>query len=249
MKYELIDNFEVEDLGIQELDVYDIEVEDNHNFFGNDILLHNSAFFGVYEIIEKYEKEKQIKMDKIKKIEFCNYIEQKILQPVIQKAISDMCEEFNFFKNNLKMVKEKIADKVIYVKKKNYIMRIVDNGKILDKPELLFKGVKVIKTTTPDIIKQDVNDLVHRLFDIKNQDEFIELINVYKEKYKKMPIEDISIFTSLNEFNKYKPNLKNGYIIWKKSTPIHIRAAWLYNHLILKFNLQDKYDQFHEGNK
>ena len=31
-------NFEIFDLGEKEIDVYDIEVENNHNFFGNDIL-------------------------------------------------------------------------------------------------------------------------------------------------------------------------------------------------------------------
>nr|YP_007013560.1 putative intein [Aeromonas phage Aes508] len=34
--------FEIEDLGVMEIDVYDIEVDGNHNFFGNDILVHNS---------------------------------------------------------------------------------------------------------------------------------------------------------------------------------------------------------------
>ena len=33
-------NFSVKSLGVQNIDVYDIEVVDNHNFFGNDILVH-----------------------------------------------------------------------------------------------------------------------------------------------------------------------------------------------------------------
>ncbi len=39
-----LEEFEVEDLGIIEEWVYDIEVEDNHNFFANNILVHNSAY-------------------------------------------------------------------------------------------------------------------------------------------------------------------------------------------------------------
>ena len=35
------EDFIVEDLGIQEQWVYDIEVEDNHNFFANCVLVHN----------------------------------------------------------------------------------------------------------------------------------------------------------------------------------------------------------------
>uniref|UniRef100_UPI003CDF86F8 DNA-directed DNA polymerase n=1 Tax=Aeromonas phage Aes123 TaxID=1198018 RepID=UPI003CDF86F8 len=36
--------FEIEDLGVMEIDVYDIEVDGNHNFFGNDILVHASVY-------------------------------------------------------------------------------------------------------------------------------------------------------------------------------------------------------------
>lgn len=37
-------NFTVESLGEVESDVYDIEVEDTHNFYGNEILVHNSVW-------------------------------------------------------------------------------------------------------------------------------------------------------------------------------------------------------------
>ena len=53
---ELVDEFEIEDLGIQELDVYDIEVEDNHNFFGNDILVHNSGYYTIAPFMDKVIK-------------------------------------------------------------------------------------------------------------------------------------------------------------------------------------------------
>jgi len=43
--YEIVEDFEIEDLGIVEDYVYDIEIEHNHNFFANDILVHNSCFF------------------------------------------------------------------------------------------------------------------------------------------------------------------------------------------------------------
>jgi len=44
MEHILCDDFEIIELGEQEIDVYDIEVEDNHNFFANDILIHNSVY-------------------------------------------------------------------------------------------------------------------------------------------------------------------------------------------------------------
>ena len=43
-------NFKIESLGIQEIDVYDIEVEKHHNFFANDILVHNSIYICIDNI-------------------------------------------------------------------------------------------------------------------------------------------------------------------------------------------------------
>lgn len=44
MSYDFIEcnDYEIIPLGKLELDVYDIEVEDTHNFFANNILVHNS---------------------------------------------------------------------------------------------------------------------------------------------------------------------------------------------------------------
>ena len=53
------ENFEIEDLGIMEIDVFDIEVEDNHNFFGNDILFHNSLLFSLHHLIDKTKNKKE----------------------------------------------------------------------------------------------------------------------------------------------------------------------------------------------
>lgn len=44
-------DFSIESLGVHEENVYDIEVEKNHNFFANDILLHNSIYVNMEPII------------------------------------------------------------------------------------------------------------------------------------------------------------------------------------------------------
>lgn len=46
-----ITNFTIEPLGLQEQDVYDIEVEQNHNFFANNILLHNSIYVNTEPLV------------------------------------------------------------------------------------------------------------------------------------------------------------------------------------------------------
>ncbi len=45
-------DFKIEDLGECELDVYDIETEDNHNFVANNIVVHNSTYFDMSPVIK-----------------------------------------------------------------------------------------------------------------------------------------------------------------------------------------------------
>ena len=44
--------FEIEDLGEVEQNVYDIEVDGTHSFFANGILCHNSRYFTITEMMK-----------------------------------------------------------------------------------------------------------------------------------------------------------------------------------------------------
>jgi hypothetical protein len=47
------DDFSIKSLGIQNIEVYDLEVENNHNFFANDILVHNSVYLQLNQLVMK----------------------------------------------------------------------------------------------------------------------------------------------------------------------------------------------------
>ena len=90
----ITENYKIEDLGIQELDVYDIEVEDNHNFFGNDILLHNSAYYTIEPFVEEFLKKKpDASLSEI--VDFCDKFETEVVQPKIQENIDEFCYYLN----------------------------------------------------------------------------------------------------------------------------------------------------------
>lgn len=209
----------------------------------------DSVFVSLDDFITKYENTKR-KLSYQDKINLCLKIEKDIVKPSIDKSINLIAKNLNAYKNNLSMKFEKLADKVIMVMKKNYIMRVVYNdGELYEKPELVYKGVKLIKSTTPVVIQNDVDDIVNKLFNIDNENEFKDIMNEFKDKYKNVPIEELSIYTSLNDINKYKPKIKENNVIWEKSTPIHVRAAWVYNLFILKSALTHKYELLKDCNK
>lgn len=82
------DNFIVQDSGIQKNWVYDIEVENNHNFFANNICVHNSIYLSLEKLIKKKfgaEYEEEAKTERL--IEFTkNYI-NKVAMPLVREKL------------------------------------------------------------------------------------------------------------------------------------------------------------------
>jgi len=209
----------------------------------------DSVFVSLDDFITQYEKTKR-KLTKEEKINLCLKIEKDIVKPTIDTSINLIAKTLNAYKNNLSMKFEKLADNVIMVMKKSYIMRVLYNdGEMYETPQLMYKGIKLIKSTTPLVIQEDIDDIINKLFNIDSENEFKDIMDSFKDKYKTVSIEDLAIYTSLNDINKYKPSISEGSINWKKGTPIHVRAAWVYNLAVLSLNLTNKYELLKDCSK
>jgi len=73
----------------------------------------------------------------------------------------------------------------------------------------------------------------------------IKFIDTKREEFKKLPPEEISFPRSVSDVIKYKAHSE----IYIKGTPIHVRGALLFNHYILKNNLDNKYSLIRNGEK
>ena len=153
MQHELTTDFEIIDLGIQELDVYDIEVEDTHNFFGNNILVHNSVYFEVDAIVKHRWPEVT---DKQQITDLVNEFAENEAGPYIDQCYKDLSDYLNCDVNLLDMKREAIADTFIIRAKKNYIMRVFDNEGIrYADPYYKMMGIEVVRTSHPQMIRDD----------------------------------------------------------------------------------------------
>jgi len=85
------DDFSIEDLGIQEEWVFDLEVQDNHNFFANDICLHNSVYVTLEKlIIKKFGEDYENTVSNERLIEFTkNYI-FKVAMPLVRDKLDNV---------------------------------------------------------------------------------------------------------------------------------------------------------------
>ena len=167
-KITLIEDFEVQDLGIQEEWVYDIEVEDNHNFFGNDICVHNSLYMSVEPlIIKKFggDYENNISNDRL--LEFTNNFIEKVSLPVTYKSLTHQSDTINaFLPEKLIEDAEIVADCFISVAPKMYFCRKLQEDNIkLAKPKLKVTGLSMIRATTPKFFRKELSSAMDILID------------------------------------------------------------------------------------
>ena len=77
------------------------------------------------------------------------------------------------------------------------------------------------------------------------EDELIEFIEKFREDFKSLPFEDISFPRGCNNLAKFS----SASNIYASGTPIHVRGALVYNHLLKSKGLDKRYPPVMEGEK
>jgi len=207
MEIELSGNFTVKDLGIQTLDVYDIEVEDNHNFFGNEILVHNSNYLTLQEVVEKlglhFKTDYEFGKWAIKFVD-------DIIQPVIDNALSDYAYKYGV-PNIIEFQRELIIKSMFIVAGKNYALKMLeddDGVEYYDDPYTKITGIPVKKQTAQKIAKDHLTVVLDMILDNKPKIDILEYIRPIRKEYDKLHLADLNITGMINDYDKYNYPLK-----------------------------------------
>ena len=175
-------------------------------------------------------------LDKICKVE---------LEPYIESCYQELAKYVNAYDQKMKMKRENIADKGIWTAKKRYMLNVWDSeGVRYETPKMKIMGLETARSSTPSYFR----DKLFKAFQIiltKDNDTLINFINQVKSDTKKQDIVDISFPRSLNNLHKYK----GSSTLYADRTPIQVRGAILYNHLIKTKKLNRKYPYIQEGEK
>lgn len=236
------DNFTIEDLGIQEEYVYDIEVENNHNFFGNDILVHNSVYYHIEPFMLKYQ-EKNPGLSINEYVNWANSFEEKVIQPVIQKTIEDFAYELNAYnKDKIGAAREIIADTAVFTAKKKYYARVRDNEGTRypeDKPKIKVMGLEIIKSSTPKWSQKYLKQAIPHILD-KDESDLRAWVKSIKQEFVCVNLNDIASVGGVSRLD---------YDLRKDTVPIGSRAAIMHNMYIQQHRLHDRYAPIQGGDK
>jgi hypothetical protein len=227
MNYEFTDDFEIECLGECDEWVYDIEVKECHNFFGNNILVHNSVFFSFDFVVKKLTEK-----DPAKIVDYLNKFSLKFIEPKIENIYEELAEYMNAPKNMMFMKREKIIERFLITGKKHYAYLLWDNeGVRYKEPQLKVTGIEIVRSSTPKIIKPYLKESIIVL--MKNPENIHEYIQEVKAKFQEMSIEDVSFPRSVSNVKQYSDKAT----MYKKKCPIAVRAAIMHNAYIEKHKI------------
>lgn len=140
---------------------------------------------------------------------------------------------------------ELINQNQINLAKKKYCKNALWNkGTWYDKPKLKGTGIDIIKTTTPRLCREILNDIIHSLafdYEPKDKSAYILFLNdkmvEWKRKFYSVPVEDISETIGIGDYKKYVLDDENSLEFAPKA-PKSVKAVGRYNYLAHK-NHQD----------
>mgnify|MGYP001372456534 CR=1 FL=1 len=212
-------------------------------------------------------------------VDFLNVIAQEKLEPFIDKSYAELAQYTNAYAQKMQMKREVIADKGIWTAKKRYILNAWDvEGVRYKEPQLKIMGIEAVKSSTPAPCRQRIKDALKIIMsgDEKMLNTFIQ---EFREEFMNLPPEDIAYPRSVNGIMKFTDNeasrrrtqkkleereskkrktqtligtldnTKVKYGLFASGAPIHVKGAILYNHLVEKHKMSNKYPYIQEGDK
>lgn len=166
------------------------------------------------------------------------------LEPVIEKAYSNLAVKVNAYKNTAVMKTEKICDIGIVRKAKNYILNVISSeGVVYKEPKLVMKGIDAIKSSTPKICRTEFKKLF-KLLMTASESEIQNEVERFRKEFDLEPIENMAFPRGITNVKKYMQKVgANGIKVpYIKGTPINSRSAIMHNHLLKTMGLKNYQD-------
>ena len=167
------------------------------------------------------------------------------IQKVIDKSYQGLAEYMHAYAQKMHMKRETIADKGIWKARKMYILNARDIEDVrFAEPQLKVMGIEAVRSSTPKACRASIKEALKI---IMNSDELTvqKYLADFKEYFMKLPFEDVAFPRGMKNMDKYRD--RNS--VYLKGTPIHVKGALLYNHMLTKNGLDKKYQMIGDGDK
>ena len=203
----------------------------------------DSIYLNLGPLVTKFFSSRS--SDKAAIVSILDKICQEKLEPFIESSYQELADYVSAYDQKMSMKRENIADKGIWTAKKRYILNVWDSeGVRYAEPKLKMMGIEAVKSSTPAPCRTKIKEAL-KIIMTKTESDLIKFIDQFKSDFFNMSPEEIAFPRSVNGLTKWK----DPVTLYKKSCPIHVRGALLYNFQLKKNKLTYKYPLIQEGEK
>jgi len=173
---------------------------------------------------------------------FCN----EVLQPLIDKEFTRLAEQQGAYAQKMRMKREGICSKGIWTAKKRYMLSVWmgEDDVLLSKPETKIMGLETAKSSTPEIVREALKKSISIIME-GTETELREFVAGFKEQFYASSVEQIAFPRGCNGLKEYRDDTT----IYRKSTPLHVKGALIYNHWLRNKDLTKRYPKIGDGEK
>jgi DNA polymerase elongation subunit (family B) len=145
----------------------------------------------------------------------------------------------------MKMKREAIADKGIWTAKKRYILNVYNNeGVQYAEPKLKLSGIEAVRSSTPSACRTNIIEALKLIMN-GTETDLQQFITDFRTQFKQLPYEDVAFPRTVRGLSRYM----DASTVYRKSTPIHVKGALLYNNILRTRGLTNKLQTIGEGDK
>ncbi len=200
----------------------------------------DSIYLTLENLVEHFAGDK----DTDGKIKYMDKVCEEIFQPFIDNTYQKLAEYMNAYSQKMIMKREVLADKGIWIAKKNYVLNVHNSeGVQYATPKQKVLGLAMVRSSTPAVIRKELRKSINVILD-GSEKVVQKYIADYKNEFLTYPVEAIAFPRGVSGLKQYA-----GSPIYQKGCPIAVRAALLYNHYVKKFGIDKKYPLIREGDK
>jgi len=178
-------------------------------------------------------------------VDFLDKAANELFLPFIDKKFNELADIMNAYENKMQMGREVIADKGIWTAKKRYMLNVWDSeGVRYTEPKLKIKGIETTRSSTPEFVRKHLKTAINITLNGTEQ-EMVDFIEKCRDEFYSLPPDQMAFPRSVNGMRKYA----DKDTIYRKSTPIAVKGALIYNYHLKQMKLEKKYKKIIEGDK
>ena len=180
-----------------------------------------------------------------KRVDFLNDFCERVMQPFIDKQFAELATNMNAYANKMSMGREVIAEKGVWTAKKRYMLSVWDaEGVRYKTPKFKIMGMETARSSTPAYVRKALKTAIETVL-MGDEPTLQQFVIKTEREFKSLPVEEVASPRSVSSMDEYA----NALTIYKKATPIAVKAALLHNSIVKRLKLDKKYRLIGEGEK